>query len=258
MTVTRFPGSPPSDGSNSGRPAEVALCDTPELVVLRDVRSLAAERFHRLKTSLLNRGTGGHEALLITSAMPGDGKSFVAMNLALALASEGGRRAVLIEADLRRPGLGRFLDPRPKQGLCELLRGELTLDQALLPIAGSSLWVLPAGAAPPDPVTLLSSTTMRDTIEALRDRFQRVLIDTPPALLFADADALGSSCAGMLLVVRAGKTPRHAVAQTLKTIPSVPLIGMVLNDADFGWADRNYGYRSLYDGYRRQADDEAR
>ena len=149
---------------------------------------------------------------------------------------------LLLDADLRRPTVERWLSPEPQLGLSELLTGQTELDHVLLTLENTPLRVLPAGAPPSDPVDLLSSDYAGVLVGALRQRFSRVIIDTPPIVPFTDADAIGMRADGLLLVARAGSTRRAMLSQAAASVTSTRILGTVLNDVTFNLADRDHYY----------------
>jgi capsular exopolysaccharide synthesis family protein len=223
------------------------LVASPTVVMLDPAPTLAAEKFQRLKTRVVNEYTDSAQVIVITSAAPREGKSFVALNLALAFAGDPGR-TVLVDADLRRPTVHRLIEPEPALGLCEVLRGTLRLEHAMIRLKNSPLTVLPGGKAEPNPSDLLSSVSCKNLIATLRAGFQRVIIDTPPIVPFADADALAAGADGVIMVVRAGATRRSALTQALSLITSARILGTVLNDVTFTVADHNH-YHDYYHSY---------
>ena len=227
---------------------------SPDLVMLADPRSVQAEKFRRLKTTLVHRYGDEAQVIVVTSGIPGEGKSTVSLNLAVAFASDSGTRTLLIDGDLRRPTLGNRLNPEPRLGLSEVLAGQADLVHAVVHLSNSPLHVLPAGARPADPHQLLSSLEAKNLMVSLRERYDRVIVDTPPIIPFTDADALGASSDGILLVVQAGTTPRAAFAQEIAAVTSTRILGTVLNAASSSLADG----RSHYDGYYSYYYDERR
>ncbi len=229
-----------------------------ELVMLSKAPSVAAEKIRRLKTILANAKDGGPQVLVVTSAGPGDGKTLIAVNLALAFAAEAGEDVLLVDADLRRPSINRWILPPPSLGLSELLSDQTELEHTILELENSRLRILPAGAPPRDPIELLGSSRARDLISALRTRFRRIIIDTPPSVPFADADAIGTFCDGILLVARAGFTRRASYLQVVESLTSAPLLGTVLNDLTYSLADHDSylgyekGYHEYYEKARRE------
>jgi succinoglycan biosynthesis transport protein ExoP len=193
------------------------------------------------------------QALLVASCFPGEGKTTVAVNLAIALAQHG--TTCIIDGDLRRPGVARAFGISCQQGLGDVLIGSLKLEEVLLPVeAVPNLTILPSGpAAPAHPGELVSSVSMSDLLRLLRKRFEFVLVDSPPILPYADGRALSPLVDGVILVGRAGFTNREALSRSMELLTEVhsaPVLEVVLNGADFVSADyRYYGYG--YDGKRR-------
>lgn len=229
------------------------LVASPELVMLDQHRSVAAEKFRRLKTVLLHDPEGAAQVIVLTSPAPAEGKSLVAINLALSFAADLKGEVLLIDADLRRPTVEQYLSPAPKLGFAELLTGRTELDHVVLTLENSPLKVLPAGSPPRDPVELLSSDYARVVLETLRERYERVIIDTPPIVPFTDADAVGAYADGLLMVARARSTRSGMLVQALQSVTSTRVLGAVLNDVTFSLADReNYYYtKNYYDYYAR-------
>jgi capsular exopolysaccharide synthesis family protein len=221
--------------------------------MLNSSRSVAAEKFRRLKTVLVNEFETPPQVLVVTSAGPSEGKSLVSLNLALALAADTQGETLLIDADLRRPTLDQWLDPAPKLGLSEYLNGQTELDHVILELESTPLKVLPAGAAPHDPVELLASEASEKLVQELRRRFRRVVIDTPPIVPFTDADVIGAMSDGVLLVARFGQTRRGLLERAVSSVTSARILGVVLNDVTFSLADHDSRYyeTSYYKYYDR-------
>ena len=192
----------------------------------------AAEAFRRIRAN--QRYAEGGDALpssvVVTSALPGEGKTTVACNLAVSLA-EAGWRVVLVDADLRGSPLASRLGIEEAAGLAEVLGGERTLDEVLWQWGAGSLHVLPRGAAPGNPGELVASRGMADTLRDLRERADIVLIDTPAVLATTEAAVLARACAGALLVTRHGRTRREDVAEAVDRLRTVRarVLGSVLN-----------------------------
>src|SRR5262245_22372477 len=223
------------------------MADSADLVMLHAPRSAAAEVFRRLSNVLTNE-YDSMRVIAVSSAAPDEGKSVVAANLALAFASSGKGETLLIDADLRRPHVGRRLEPPPACGLAEVAAGRCTLEDALVTVENATLRVLPAGGTVPDPLGVLSSPAVRDLFSDLRARYWRIVIDTAPVLLFADADGAAALSDGVLVVARARHTLKAEYTQALSMIGSAPLIGTVLNDAFPNLADHDR-FRSKYRRY---------
>ncbi len=230
------------------------LSDDPELMMLNQARSVGAEKFRRLKTILLNEADPVPQIIVVTSAAPSEGKSVVSINLALSFAADRQGDVLLLDADLRRPTVDRWLNPAPKLGLSELLSGQTELDHVILELENSPLKILPAGTPPQDPVELLSADYTGVLLSALRERYQRIIIDTPPIVPFTDADAVGSFSDGVLVVARSGATRRGMLMQALASVTSTRILGTVLNDVTYSLADREnyYSTKNYYEYYERR------
>jgi capsular exopolysaccharide synthesis family protein len=221
----------------------------PEIVMLADSRLPAAECFRRLRSLIQHDPNGSPQVLLVTSALPGEGKSTIAMNLALAFAVDEGKDVLIIDADTRRPTVGRWLEPAPALGLREVVENNVGLDHAILDVKKTRLKVLPAGEPASDPVRLLSSLEIAKLFVTLRKRFTRIIVDTPPIVPFTDADVIGAQCDGAIVVARSGLTPQPALQQALSSLTTTRLLGIVLNDVRFSLADRHRHYESYYRRY---------
>jgi capsular exopolysaccharide synthesis family protein len=224
----------------------------PLLVAANAPHSLAAEQYRTLRTRLVLLEEGrARRVLLVTSPATGDGKSITSANLALTMAQEFNRRVVLVDADLRRPTVHGLFGMPDQPGLVDVLAGSATLEDALVLLPDVHLAVLPAGLPPAQPAELLGSTAMRRTLEALRARFDRVIVDVPPVIPLADVGVLAPQCDGVLLVVRAGATPKPLIEQALNTFDAERLLGVVLNES--GGGEPEYGYGGYEATYARPA-----
>jgi capsular exopolysaccharide synthesis family protein len=221
----------------------------PELVMLADPRSVAAERFRRLKTVMDHKEAP--QVIVVCSAIPGEGKSFVATNLALAYAADTKGETLLVDADLRQPGLARWVNPEPNLGLTHVLLQEADLEHGLIAFKNSPLKLLAAGRSVADPIELLSAGWAK-LLSVLRGRFHRIIVDTPPAMLFADAEVLAATSDGLILVARSEKTPEAAFRRGLTTLSGNRVLGVVINDMRPNLADRQRSEEGYYDAYRRQ------
>jgi capsular exopolysaccharide synthesis family protein len=199
-------------------------------VAVTEPGSSAAEQYRLLRTRLEGNGRRT-QLLLVTSPRTGDGKTTTSANLALTMAQEFQHRVVLIEADLRRPALAGMFGVRAEPGLVDVLVGAVSLEDALVAVPGHQLFVLPAGLPAGRSTELLASSMMQRTLDALRARFDRIVVDTPPMTL-ADTHVLARLADGVLFVVRAGVTPRPALEQALASVDRQRLMGIVLNEVD--------------------------
>lgn len=211
-------------------------------------KSQISEAFRALRTSLLlSQAEHPPQVILVTSALPREGKTTSAVNLAVTLAQLGDR-TLLMDSDMRKPGIRRALSlPIGKDnGLSSYLAGVADLDEIVYPHPIiSNLATMTTGPVPPSPADLLSSHRMRDAISELRRRFKFIVIDSPPIMAATDAVIVSSLTDGVLLVVRSGKTPKEAFTRTRDLLGAVKsrILGVVLNAVDSSAPDYYYSYR---------------
>jgi exopolysaccharide transport family protein len=215
-----------------------AETETPEssaLVTYARPKSEAAEAYRALRTSILLSSFGAPpKVILVTSAIPQEGKTTISANSALVLA-QSGSRVLLIDADLRRPGIDKLFGFRSRAGLSTLISGVDKIEDVVVPFTQvPNLWILPAGPIPPQPVELLGSTVMKDHITRWRDEFDHIIIDTPPCLSVTDAVVLSPEADRVILVARAGKTTKAALRRACELLLHVNarVMGIVLNALD--------------------------
>jgi len=236
-----------------------------ELVAQHLPKSQMSEAFRALRTSLLlSRADHPPQVILVTSALPREGKTTAAANLAVTLAQLGDK-TVVVDADLRKPGVGRLLNMTGGNyaGLSSYLAGASSLDLVIVPHPTiPNLAAIPTGPLPPNPADLLSSHKLAEAILELRKRFKFVVIDSPPVMAATDAVILSVQTDGVLLVVRSGETPKEAFTRTRDLLVSVKcnILGVVLNAVDASAPDYYYSYRYYpYSyGYGPQESDEHR
>ena len=210
--------------------------------------SIGIEAFRNLRTSLTwSDGGEALKTLVVTSAVPGEGKTLTAANLAVTLAYDG-LKVLLIDCDIRRPRVhGLFRLPRAP-GLMELLTASANPDtpppRAIRETSVARLSVLPCGALPMNAANLLSSTRMRVLLQELQEQYDIIVLDTPPVLATADAGIVASLTDGVLLVVRAGATDRNAAQRAYQQLANVGgrVVGTVLNDPGGEVAKEGYYY----------------
>ena len=219
-----------------------------ELVAQHLPKSQMSEAFRALRTALLlSQADHPPQVVLVTSALPREGKTTAAANLAVTLAQLGDR-TLLIDADLRKPGVGRLLNLTDGKyaGLSSYLAGVSSLDLVTVPHpAIPNLAAIPTGPLPPNPADLLSSHKLADAVAELRTKFKFIVIDSPPIMAATDAVILSVQADGVLLVVRSGETPKEAFTRTRDLLTSVKcrMLGVVLNAVDSTAPDYYYSYR---------------
>jgi capsular exopolysaccharide synthesis family protein len=221
----------------------------PVLTAVTDPSSQPAEAFRSLRTSLqFARQQHPFRTLLVTSPSAGDGKTSTVVNLG-AVFAQAGAQVVLVSCDLRHPGLSQFSAPGEQAELFAVLTGEQPLDHAVTPVSGvEGLWTLGTRAVVANPAELLAGQRMRDVIADLAQRFDVVLIDSPPVLPVADAMILSAYVDAVLLVVAAGQTRRAELRHTTEKLvqAGAPVVGAVLNKAT---TQDEYGYYGGYQPY---------
>jgi capsular exopolysaccharide synthesis family protein len=217
---------------------------------LTQPKSQFAEAFRSLRTSLLLVTAGQPPKLILfTSATPSEGKTTIASNLACIL-SQGDARALLIDADLRRPNVHHRFGLSGKLGLTTVLAGSTTLEEALQHVPElPNLDILPSGPVPPFPTEMLGSEAMLSLLERAREKYNYVVIDSPPILSVTDAAILGRVADAVVLVIRHGKSSKNVMqrARDLLVRSGAPMAGMVLNAVDLN-SPEYYGYYG-YTGY---------
>lgn len=219
-------------------------------LLLRDLETYSgrAEAYRQLRTHLQFVGVdGGVRSVLMTSSVPGEGKSTTAANLAIVLA-ENGVRVLLVDADLRRPRIDSLLGLERSVGLTTVLTGRIALEDAIQEVSfGQPLSVLTAGALPPNPSEMLASARMEQLVADMTDQFDVVIIDSPPLVGVSDPSSLATMVSGVLLVASAdGRLHRDQFTQALENLKFVHarLFGLVLNRVDLGKRKGYYGYES--------------
>ncbi|MDJ0323905.1 polysaccharide biosynthesis tyrosine autokinase [Cryobacterium sp. PH31-AA6] len=213
------------------------------LVVHSDPKNPRAESFRSLRTNLqFVNIEGGPRSFVVTSSVPGEGKSTTSANLAIALA-ETGARVALIDGDLRLPRVAEYMGIEGGVGLTDVLIGRAELADVLQKWGKNKLFVLPSGRVPPNPSELLGSAAMARTLAALTSEFDVVLIDAPPLLLVTDAAVLSKLCGGAIMVVASGRTKRNELASAVKSLERAGsrLVGIVITMLPTRGPD-SYGY----------------
>jgi capsular exopolysaccharide synthesis family protein len=192
-----------------------------------------AEAFRKVRTSLQFMDVDrSHQVMLVTSAVPTEGKSLTACNLAVALA-EAEKRVILVDGDLRRPTVARYLGLPNGVGMTSVLLGQARLEEAVQWWGGQFLATLTSGPIPPNPTALLTSHRLRSLLGELRDTYDLIVIDSPPVLPVADAAALATACDGVAVVVRHGKTRHEQLRAVVRAMESAggSVLGTILNQA---------------------------
>jgi capsular exopolysaccharide synthesis family protein len=221
-----------------------------ELLINVDGRSPLAEAYRHLRTSVLLSTAGrAPKSLLVTSSLPGEGKTTTAVNTAISLAQTGAS-VVIVDADMRRPRLRSIFNLNDRQGLSSILSRDVTQAEMLAMISTDSdtgLNILTAGPIPPNPAELLGSEQMGRLMGVLQSTFTHVVIDSPPVSSFTDGVLVSSLVDGVLLVVHGGKSSRHVVRRSRQLLQDVgaKIFGVVLNNVNLR-SDDYYYYQRYY------------
>lgn len=218
---------------------------------LDNPKSIYSEAIRTARTGvLLSAIDVPNRILLVTSSLPGEGKTTFSINLALAHAQT--KRTLLIDADMRRPAITKGLDLAPgAKGLSELVAGTAVLDDCLQAVPGSSLSVLGSGRIPPNPLELLLSQKFKSTLDELAAIYDIIVIDSPPVELVSDALVISAHATGVIYAVKAADTPYPLARKGLQRIRRAEgeIMGVVLNRFDFKQAEKYYGEYSGYGKY---------
>lgn len=203
--------------------------------------SFVAEQFRTLRARLDSLAAERPARVLaVTSALPSEGKTTAAVNLAIVSSMAVGRRVLLIDCDLRKPKIHVTLGLRPEYGLAEVLADQVPAERAVQKVEGCSLSVLPVRGLPANPSELLASSRMQALLEELARSYDQVILDTPPTLALPDAKSLSELADGVLLVVRADETPADDVEAALDVLDRRRVVGVILNGS--ASETQRYGY----------------
>lgn len=247
------------EGSDPKRLILASSKEAVELVAQARPQSQMAESYRALRTSLLLSNLGAPpKVIMVTSALPQEGKSTTSINTAVVLAQKG-VRVLLIDADLRRPSIHKTLGMGPRSGLSNVLTGSTTLQQAIaISTVLPNLHILPAGTPPPNPAELLASTNMKDVLDELRGQYDHIVVDTPPTLSVTDAVVLSPRADAIVLVIRSGQTTKQSLrrARDILTQVNARVSGVLLNAVDLSSPDYYYyyEYKGKYSSYYRDGE----
>jgi polysaccharide biosynthesis transport protein len=239
-------------GRRSGRrPGAKIPLEIPELVVHARPLSGVSEAARSIRTNLMFMSPDRPcRKLLVSSAAPAEGKTTVACSIAIALA-QSGERVCIVDADLRRPRLHRIFDRAGDSGLTSVLVGDASIDHVAKATEVPNLWSIPAGPLPPNPADLLQTERFRRFMKDLGEKFDRVVVDSPPLVPVTDSAIISTLVDGTVFVVRAFRTSKHVTSQGLRALRDVeaPVVGAVLNAVNLDRHEYSY-YHYYY--YKRE------
>ncbi len=223
------------------------------LYFLNHSKTAFSESIRTVRTGiLLSTLDKQHRRILVTSSVPGEGKTTLSLNLAQAMSQMS--KVLLIDADLRRPTVARaFGDGKPQFGLSQFISGEAKISDCVHQLEGSNTYIMTAGIIPPNPLELLSSQKFSDALDNLGKVFEYIVIDCAPALAVSDALVLSRLVDGVIYVIRSDQTPYQAAQSGVKRLRRVdaPLLGVVINRVGERSHGYGYGRYSYYaDGYQ--------
>ena len=238
-----------------------ALGEEVELASHNRPRSDIAESYRALRTSILLSASGAPpKVILVTSALPQEGKTTTSINTAIVLA-QNGAKVLLVDADMRRPSVHRVFGVNSKVGLSTLLAGSTSFEESTLTSSDvPNLTLLPAGPQPPQPAELLHSESMKRSLTQWREQYDHIVIDSPPALSVTDSVLLSVQADTVVLVIRAASTRKAALRRACDLLGQVnaQVMGFVMNGVDVNSPDFDncYYYGSKYGGYGRYGEEE--
>lgn len=219
------------------------------IVTLNERESPIAEEYRRLKSMVIRETKKDFlNMLMVTSSINSEGKTITSINLAIALAQEIDHSILLVDADLRRPMVDRYLGIDYKYGLSDYLTNSMDISEVMLKTNIGNLTVIPAGHGVANPVELLSSSKMHSLMKELKHRYmdRYVIIDTPPVLPFADTIAIGSSMDGVIFVVQEGRAQIPSIQEALNMIKDIRMLGVVYNNVGAASLNGRYSHNYNY------------
>lgn len=230
--------------------AERIVPNSPFLVDQNDPYSPIGEEFRKLKAALVKLTTGDtfKNTVLVTSAVPHEGKSITALNLAISLAQEYDHTVLLVDADFRRPSIHRYLGIEQRAGFSDCLLGQARINEVIIPTGIGRLSVITAGGEVPNPVELFASQKTGALIAEMKNRYpDRFLIfDSPPVLPFAEARTLAHLVDGVLFVVKEQLASQKNIREAIDALKGCGLLGMVYNDTIIDRHDEKYSSYRYY------------
>jgi len=218
----------------------------PYLHIVHYPKSSVAECARTIRTNLMFMTPGRQlDVLLVTSPSPLEGKTTTVVNLSVAMA-QSSLKTIVLEADMRRPRLAKALGIKESKGISTVLTGTSSLDEAIQPTQVAGLDILPCGPIPPNPAELFHTQGFKALLAELRERYDRVVIDSPPVIAVTDALILAQQCDGVVIISRAGSTQLALLTRTKQLLEGInaPLVGVILNGVNL--ENRHYGGTYYY------------
>ena len=239
---------------------ELRKVDNEFIVTLGNSDSVMAEEYRRLKSMVIRETKPDFlNTLMVTSSLDSEGKTLTAINLAVSLAQEMDHSILLVDADLRKPMIHKYLGMTYKYGLSDYLTQDIDVSDTLIKTGIGNLVLLPAGHGATNPVELLSSDRMNALVKELKHRYmdRYVIIDTPPVLPFADTISIGSTVDGVIFVVQEGRAQKSSIEEALGMLKNLKVLGVVYNNVSKANLDGHYGsyYRYSY-SHRKKGEKE--
>jgi receptor protein-tyrosine kinase len=217
------------------------------LIDINKPHEAPAEEFRTLRTRLNHLQTlQPISTLVLTSPSPAEGKSFAAVNLALAEAQLAGNETLLVDCDFRRPIVHNLFQVERSPGMTDYLQGKAKIEDCIKRVAGTGLCILPAGEAVINPLELLNLPTMAQLLDQLPRVFKWVILDSPPLLFAADANLLSTLCTGTVIVVRIGTTTIDSITRAMQSLCENNVLGIIVNGARRGELYSKYTYYHSY------------
>lgn len=227
-----------------------------QAIFLEEGMQSFAEAMRTIRTGvILSSIDAPHQIVVVTSSVPGEGKTTTSLNLALAMGQM--ERVLLIDADMRRPSVAKACNiPAASPGLSNLVAGSADMSQCIHHLEDGNIDVLTAGLIPPNPLELLSSKRFKEVLNQLLEKYDRIVIDSAPTLAVSDALVLASLANAVIYVVKSDSTAFHSARTGIQRLQRVnaPLAGVVLNQVNFSKANKYGSYYGYYDYYGTKAD----
>jgi len=218
-----------------------------ELITLYSPKSMASEAYRGIRTSILfSSADYTPQVILVSSSMPREGKTITSTNLAIAMA-QAGSKVILLDCDMRRPKVHKIFGVQRDKGMSNILVGSCSFEEALVHPDIPNLDIVPCGPIPPNPAEIVGSNRMETLLKGLRKEYSHIIIDSPPIMAVTDGVVLAKFADGVVLVIRAGDTPREVIRNGIGQLQGVNarILGALLNGVDTG-RDSYYYYQYYY------------